>query len=310
MAAIAWHLRLHELALNRTAGAAELMAEAYDCLTDAFSDSSTFDPAAVRNALVDLRFGQPSMAPILNLCAEICYWLDNPDSDTDRTGWINRMRRDLKEQKANAAISLDHLLNRFMKLKIDGERFAFYSWSSTVANGIRAQGKRLAGKRAHIAQSFPGGEGKQTAEFLARNDWQVWLVSDAQLADLTRFGKFDVLILGCDAYSDTHFVNKIGSAALASLMYNAGKRVELWTYTNKRVHPDEIHELDLGNHDPSPSIATGIATPTPLFGVGSMEDIAIIRTPDEDLDPAQLRTQPFRRTHRIPEYLKLENRPG
>jgi len=250
------------------------------------------------------------MAPVLNICAEICRWLDHPDDDTDHTGWINRMRRDMQEMKSNAANMTERMTNRFQKLNVDGNRFGFYSWSSTVATGLRAQAKQLAGKRAFVAQSNPGGEGTQTAEFLAKLGWQVWLVSDTQFSDMARHSKLDRLILGCDAYSTTRFVNKIGSGALAGLMRTAEKPVELWTNEDKHLHDQEIQELDLGKHEPSPPVATGIATPSPLFGTGMMDDISIIRTPDDDIEPDQLATRQFRRAHPVSDYLKLENRPG
>jgi translation initiation factor 2B subunit (eIF-2B alpha/beta/delta family) len=307
---MSWQLRLHELALNRTLGAAELVVGALDRLADAFSHPESFEPDVVRKALIDLRFGQPSMAPILNLTSEIGHWLDVPDSNLDRTGWINRMRRDLQEQQTQAAAAAERIVARFRTIEIPGERFGFYSWSSTVANGLRALTKAPTGKRAFVAKSHPGGEGEKTADFLAKIGWQVWLVSDAQLADMARLGKLDTLVLGCDAFTDTLFVNKVGSGALAALMQTAGKTVEIWTIEDKHVNPEDIHQLDIGEHEPSPPISTGIATPSPLFGKGLMQDVNVIRTPDVDIEIAQLVQHPFRRNIPIPEYLKLENRPG
>ncbi len=311
MTTISWQHRLQEVARDRERGASELIVDALDCLLDAFDKPADFHADPVRSAMIALRFNQPAMAPVLNLTAEVCHWLDNPYPEHDRTAWVNRMRKNVLDMRDLQTTADQMLRERMIKLDLPGERFGFFSWSSTVANGFRAMAKRLEPARAFVGESLPGGEGKKMAEFLARLGWSVWLVSDMQLTDYARSGKLDTLILGCDAYDNTHFVNKIGSGALAALMSRMGKRVEIWAGPGKRVNPMELRELDMGEAEPPPSVATGIATPRPLFGVGLLDDVDVLRTPSEDHTRQTLMNGGgLARSAPIAGYLKLENRPA
>ncbi|HEX04071.1 MAG TPA: hypothetical protein ENH10_02810 [Bacteroidetes bacterium] len=306
----AWQLTMRKLAYDRKRGATELVVDAVDCLLEGIAQPGLYDPSLIRKTLTTLRYEHTSMAPILNLTAEICYWLDTQDQDLDRTALVNKMRRDIEKIRERYVTDNQQFQDKFRSLELTGPRFGFYSWSSTVALCMNALAGIPVGAKAFVGQSIPGGEGKKTAKMLAKLGWSTWLISDTHLADMAKAGKINTLILGCDAYDDTSFVNKIGSGALAALVKAAGQRVEIWTHESKRLNSSEIHELNLGKSEPEPPVSTGIAIPTPLFGTGSLSDIDVIRTPEKDHTPESLREQTISRPSPLPDYLKLENRPG
>lgn len=306
----AWQLTMRKLTYDRKRGATELVVDALECLLEAFAHPESYDPSLVRKTLTTLRYEHASMAPILNMTAEICHWLDTPDRESDRTAVVNKMRRDIEEIRQHYLAANQQFQDQFDSLELTGPRFGFYSWSSTVALCLNALPGIPTDAKAFVGQSIPGGEGKRTAKMLANLGWNTWLISDTHLADMAQSGQINRLILGCDAYDDTTFVNKIGSGALAALTHAAGQQVEIWTHESKRLNSSEIHELNLGASEPEPPVSTGIAIPTPLFGIGNLSDVTVIRTPEKIYTPDSLREQTISRSSPLPDYLKLENRPG
>jgi len=84
--------------------------------------------------------------------------------------------------------------------------------SSLVRRAILAAGAELC---VFCARSQPGGEGRQLAESLARAGMQAEVFEDDNMELVVAAA--DVVALGADQYADTGFINKVGSASMATL---------------------------------------------------------------------------------------------
>jgi len=100
-------------------------------------------------------------------------------------------------------------------------------------------------------ESNPGGEGKIQAEALKNRGFVVNQIPDDQIK--TTIQTIDIIILGVDHYTSTHFVNKVGSKQIVELAFEIGKTVFVLGDSRKQVEkvfePGDMFEAaPLSNH--------------------------------------------------------------
>src|SRR6185436_13393763 len=116
------------------------------------------------------------------------------------------------------------------------------------------------------AEGRPALEGRALAAALARKDIAVELFSDAGLSSAV--GRAEALLVGADAISGTHFINKVGTAALCALAAQAGVPVYVLAGREKIVTRQIFEELALKVGDPAElweAPPTGVGVVNPYF---------------------------------------------
>ncbi|MBU4484351.1 hypothetical protein KKA47_02905 [bacterium] len=151
---------------------------------------------------------QPTMAPLINLCNDICLTVENdPTPDViKKTLAVHKVQ--LKEHFQPA---IKKCAERLPKT---GTIFT-YSMSSSVLATLLAASK--SGKKHHVvvSESRPSNEGITMARELARAKIPVTVTSDMGL--LNRLHEANCVIVGADAVTQKGVWNKIGTGALARL---------------------------------------------------------------------------------------------
>jgi translation initiation factor 2B subunit (eIF-2B alpha/beta/delta family) len=265
-----WRARITALASDREQGAAAIARQAATALAEGAEGGAPAKPLLA--ALIELIHGQRSMAPLLRLAADLSSELRG-----GKLGHFQEIAEGWAESIENARQEfLDQLEHRFHS----GDRWAVFSYSSTVLEGMQFLRDSGIEGSVLVAESRPGGEGTQTARQLAAQGWDVTLVADTHLYNRVRSAELDRLVLGCDAVGSKRFINKIGSGALASLARREGVDCEIWTTTHKLVPPAALDLLRVDEAQAGELRPPGedIRIEQPLFGFGRLEDINLLRT--------------------------------
>jgi len=192
---------LDDVLANRTHGATRLLADTLDAL-----ETLLVTGKPVPDDVVDrLIAAHPGMA---------CF-----HALRDRFPQGCSIRK-LQEIRSEMAVHTRDVVAAFRhRLPTDATRLAVFSHSSMVAAAVGALPVRML--TVSCALSWPEGEGAVMAEALAKAGvGEVRLLPDG--AFFSRLADHDVLVLGCDAYSDTRFINKAGTAAAVRLALDAG----------------------------------------------------------------------------------------
>lgn len=221
---------LGKIASDRHSGAAEIARAAADALGSvARSD--------VRAAIRLLLEGHPSMAPLWQLATEVLS-AGNPAEGT-RT-FLARLDSDTAAATALAPVLPPWLLT--------------ISYSSSVIQAVRdARVSRLACMR-----SDPGGEGARTAEAVAPIRADV-IEDDDAIARVPAAA----VVVGADAVSPSHLVNKVKTRALAEAA--RGKEVPCYAVAGQTKFVDADLPIE-GPFERVPlELFTAIATPAGLL---------------------------------------------
>lgn len=180
--------RIEAIAADRSSGAAELALRAAETLALA-------RPEELAGAAQALMRAQPSMAGVYNAAqAALAGTLD---------AFMQRLR-DSGDRIARAAAP-----------RVRGRVVLTHSYSSTVVRALR-EGRPA---RVLVTESLPGGEGARTAAALRGE-----LIPDA--AVYSALAGAQVAVVGADALTQDHVINKIGTAALA--LCARERRVPAW----------------------------------------------------------------------------------
>lgn len=135
----------------------------------------------------------------------------------------------------------------------DAETVGVYSHSGMVVDGLAAVCKPTL--KITVAHSWPVGEGAHMASCIAENGLKhVALVPDG--AFFSAVPDQDVILLGCDAYSPSRFVNKVGSAAIVALARPAGVPVIVVPGPLKRITEELMDRMPL-KQGPRDQLAAG-----------------------------------------------------
>jgi translation initiation factor 2B subunit (eIF-2B alpha/beta/delta family) len=183
--------KIEAIASDRVHGAAYLTARAAEALL------GSADVKTAARALID---AQPAMASIRALAERV---LRNPD----KAGVICR------EVLRQGRIRLAAAAARAAQLLPDGGVAMTHSFSATVEESFYAA--QRAGKtfRVIATESRPMREGIALARCLAEREIDVRLIADS--AVFRFMAGVDVALVGADAVTPSHVVNKIGTACVA-----------------------------------------------------------------------------------------------
>ncbi|MDY7080923.1 MAG: NUDIX domain-containing protein [Halobacteria archaeon] len=241
-------------------GSAYISVRALEVLRDT---AATHEWDKVVETAEHLVGARPSMASLENRINKVMYGAETPDE-------VERMAREVIAD----AVKADEEASERAQEVVGGTVFTL-SRSGTVLDA-------LSEKSVIIAESRPACEGVDVAEELARDGYDVKLITDAAIPQFV--AKVDTVLVGADTVlPDGSVVNKTGtrSAALgadyektdfyavaASDKINTGNSVELEEGT-----PDEVYEGD-----------APIEVENPVFEVTPAELVTGIITEDGILD--------------------------
>lgn len=194
------------LAEDGTSGASEMHASILNSLL-AISDEDLAEiPASEwEDFSVSIYRSKPSIAPVFNIANSIMLRLEQGDRDDSP---LHDILMDMleKERKSGTRIA-EHAAKA-----IKGRWFMTTSYSATVAQVLKGLAKDRKIK-VTVAESTPGGEGRQFAKLLSEQGMEVEVIYDSTV--FARMGLVDGAIVGADSVTAWGLVNKVGTRALA-----------------------------------------------------------------------------------------------
>jgi translation initiation factor 2B subunit (eIF-2B alpha/beta/delta family) len=194
------------LAEDGTSGASEMHASILNSLLAISDDDLAEIPTSEwEDFSISIYRSKPSIAPVFNIANSIMLRLEQGDRDGSP---LHDVLVDMleKERKSGARIA-EHAAR-----SIKGRWFMTTSYSATVAQVLRglAKDRRI---KVTVAESTPGGEGRQFAKLLSEQGMEVELIYDSTV--FARMGLVDGAIVGADSVTASGLVNKVGTRALA-----------------------------------------------------------------------------------------------
>jgi translation initiation factor 2B subunit (eIF-2B alpha/beta/delta family) len=194
------------LAKDGTSGASEMHASILNSLLAISDEDLTGIPASEwEDFCVSIYRSKPSIAPVFNIANSIMLRLEQGERDGSslHEGLVDMLDR---ERKSGARIA-----ERAAKV-IKGRWFMTTSYSATVAQVLKglAKDRRI---KVTVAESTPGGEGRQFAKLLAEQGMEVEVIYDSTV--FARMEHVDGAIVGADSVTTAGLVNKVGTRALA-----------------------------------------------------------------------------------------------
>lgn len=153
------------------------------------------------NTSLKLLKAQPSMATLFNLVDEVMFYFENGDTHS-----LEQVLREHKSEMPDETIASAPFKNISSIL--------IHSYSQIVFDFALSLSKQ---RNIHffVKESRPLCEGRDFAKKLIKNRKDVTYIIDDFSASI--FPMIDMVILGADAVSKTHFTNKIGSYSLCLL---------------------------------------------------------------------------------------------
>ena len=183
--------RIDRFCRDRRSGAAELARTAAGLLTQAIAIG--YEGARLENLRIWLLEAHPDMAPVWHAVHH-----DEPA----------RFAEDLERAAARTVRVVRRRLPR-------RARVVTLSWSSTVVAILSRRDFRVS-----VAESRPGGEGRKVVRHRSRLGLATTLIPDAALGRAVR--NADAALVGADAVTPHHVVNKVGTLLLALACRHAG----------------------------------------------------------------------------------------
>jgi translation initiation factor 2B subunit (eIF-2B alpha/beta/delta family) len=175
-----------------------------------FIDASNVLRKSDYRKLVNLLSGwHPPMGNILNVIAEIEDSEDDPATDilADFSVILADMERAMLSTIEKAAAQI-------MKY----ESIVTISNSSTVAESIRHAGKLGWKGILYVGESRPALEGRELVESICKSHRGYKIIYGTDNEIMSRVSTAGAVFVGADLISDSFFINKTGTAAMASLM--------------------------------------------------------------------------------------------
>jgi translation initiation factor 2B subunit (eIF-2B alpha/beta/delta family) len=182
-----------------------------------------------------------------------------------------------RERKSGARIA-DHSAHI-----IKGRWFLTTSYSATVAQVLKALAKtrRL---KVTVAESTPGGEGRQFAKLLADQGIEVEVIYDSTV--FARMEHLDGAIVGADSVTASGLVNKVGTRALAE----AARAYDLDAYAVcgwSKICPVVLSDLSVSTNN----LGTRLAEHVQVFESSPLDLFSHIITDQGNLSSADLRME-------------------
>ncbi|MGD0817463.1 MAG: hypothetical protein ABR986_03590 [Methanomassiliicoccales archaeon] len=154
-----------------------------------------------------LRKAKPAMAPLCNIARMMESASNAPEHEKAA---LLSVERTIKNEKSAATKIAENSLE-----KIEGTVLTL-SYSGTVMTVLRSVARKKE-INVIVAESFPLGEGRRTADMLSEAGIEVTLVADSMVFSEAR--NSDLCLVGADAITPHALVNKVGTygAVLASV---------------------------------------------------------------------------------------------
>lgn len=169
---------------------------------------------ASREQLLDfsnlLKIAKPAMAPLYNIARMMEAAANEPEPT--RTALLSVERVTANEKSAS-----DRIAEKAAE-RIEGTVITL-SYSGTVMNVLRSCAKKKEIK-VIVAESFPLGEGRRTAEILSKAGIETALVADSLVFAEAR--NSDLCLVGADAIMPQALINKVGTYGMALAAMQAG----------------------------------------------------------------------------------------
>jgi translation initiation factor 2B subunit (eIF-2B alpha/beta/delta family) len=157
-----------------------------------------------------LRKAKPAMAPLSNIARMMEAASYDPDPDKTALASVERVMSNEKTAPARIA---ENAMER-----IEGTVLTL-SYSGTVVNVLKTAAKKKDIK-VTVAESFPLGEGRRTADILSKVGIEVTLIADSMVFAEARDS--DLCLVGADAITPQALINKVGTYAIALASIQAG----------------------------------------------------------------------------------------
>lgn len=249
MALVSVHERLAALAANRTAGAAELLAEALDILFTA--RAARADMHEIARAVCA---AQPTMAPLWNAAAAAT--ADDPER-------LNQFAERVRRAPATLArYAAAHFAEDDPKRPLHVVTISFSSSVVVVIEAIR----RVRPLYVSCSESHPALEGRRLAARLAATALPVTYFGDAAIGHALTGA--DAVIVGADAIAPSWFLNKSGTRMLAAAAAEQGVPVYVAATRDKFVRQELSARLVIRNGTPGEVWAdppSGVDVRNPYF---------------------------------------------
>jgi translation initiation factor 2B subunit (eIF-2B alpha/beta/delta family) len=212
--------RAHAIATDRDHGASELVAALLPVLQEALAQG----PACVADVIRCVCRGQASMAPLWQVCAAALH-------DREEPGTFERFRRTRARAPASLVRVASHALAEEWSA-VERPVVLTLSFSGSVLDVLRAV-HRLKPLQVICGEGRPRYEGRRLAAQLAEAGVPVTVTTDASvgryLADAAS------VVVGADSVGPSFWINKVGTAALASAAQRTGVPVFVVATTDKSL---------------------------------------------------------------------------
>jgi ribose 1,5-bisphosphate isomerase len=249
MALVSVHERIAALAANKTAGAAELLAEALDILFAARAADA--DMREIARAVCE---AQPTMAPLWNAAAAAT--ADDPER-------LNQFAARARRAPAILArYAAAHFADDDPQRPLHVVTISFSSAVVVVLEALRG----LRPLAVSCSESHPALEGRRVAAHLAASAVPVTYFGDAAIGHALPGA--DAVIVGADAIAPSWFLNKSGTRMLAAAAAQQGIPVYVAATRDKFVGRELSARLVIRNGDPGEVWAnppSGVEVRNPYF---------------------------------------------
>lgn len=192
------------LSTDAQSGASEMLNAVTNALL-AIPDGEARDipPAEWEEFAVLLHRAKPAIAPVFNVANAILLEMEKGEQGAVRPALMEMWERERRSGVRIAEAAVRHVRGRWLVTT---------SYSSTVSQALRvlARDRPL---RVTVAESLPGGEGRQFARTLAEGGIEAEVVHDSTV--FARMAEADGAITGADSLTPAGLVNKVGTRALA-----------------------------------------------------------------------------------------------
>ncbi len=229
-------------------------------------------PEDIDGYLEKLVKGRPTMAPLINLANHIYLSMEE---GKDVIQEAEEFRKRLVHSRVEAAKNMYGI--------IKGKQVLTLSYSSTV----KASLERLS--RVSILESRPLMEGRKLASELRTSGVDVELWTDAAMKRALQ--EVDAVVVGADAFTTTHFVNKIGTAPLALCSDELGTPFFVVSDTTKLLPKG----VSLTHHEEHPASEVwkgadgGISVRNPYFESVPLDNVLLVtERGTENVEPPEL----------------------
>lgn len=194
------------LASDAASGASEMHASILNSLLAISEQELSAIPGSDwEDFAVSIYHAKPSIAPVFNIANTIMLMMEQ---GAKGGGTLRLTLLEMLERERKSATRIAEHAARIVK----GRWFMTTSYSATVAQVLKAMSKtrRL---KVSVAESAPGGEGRQFAKLLADQGMEVEVIYDSTV--FARMEHLDGAIVGADSVTASGLVNKVGTRALA-----------------------------------------------------------------------------------------------